>query len=315
MIPSSVEKMMLAALMCCASAFSAAAGGNERLNQGAGAAFYVSADNEDFSTRRLAAEYLPDFNHGDSLTGVRYTNHYFEQNAWSRRGHQLSLMHRNVDMATATGWQLEGGVFQQNGHDLLTLDGSWRTLLADRTGLELMISRDWVETANALDEGIHHTFAGVAMDQGIGHHVTLIGLVGRQEFSNDNFRNHARFRFIVQPDLDLGLTLQARFRAFRSGRADVNGAYFNPEQFQEAMFVLGWRRRIEGWMISSVAGTGRQKVSDAPHRPSHLLEIGLQSPASRAYSVRLRGGISQSASFNGPDYRFRYLQAELIIGF
>jgi hypothetical protein len=310
-----ISKLALIALACTASAFSATASGIERGDQGAGAAFFVSTDNEDFSTRRIAAEYLPRFRHGDALTGVRYTSHYFEQNAWSRRGHQLSLMHRNVDTATVTGWQLEGGIFQQNSHDLLTLDGSWRKLLAERTGLELMISRDWVETANALDEGIHYTFAGAALDQGIGQHVTVIGLLGRQEFSDDNFRNHARIRFIVQPDLDLGLTLQARYRAFRSGRDDVNGAYFNPENFHEALFAVGWRQRIEGWTLSSIAGTGRQKVSNSPHRPSHLLEIGLQSPASRAYSLRLRGGVSQSASFNGPDYRFRYLQAELIIGF
>ena len=315
MSPNASAKFALVLSLCLPGGFSMAAGENGSAGQGAGAAFFLSTDNEDFSTRRAAVEYLPNFRHGDSLTGVRYTTHYFEQDDWTRHGHQLSLLHRDIDTATATGWQLEAGVFQQSGHELVMLDGGWRKLLAERTGVELMISRDWVETVTALDRGIRYTFVGAAVDQGIGPHVTLIGLVGRQEFSDDNFRNHGRFRIIVQPDLDLGLTLQARFRAFTSARADVDRAYFNPEDFGEAMFVIGWRQRVEGWTVNSVIGTGRQKVSDAPHMPSHLLEIGLQSPVSRPYSLRLRGGINQSASFNGPNYRYRYLQAELIIAF
>lgn len=302
-------------MLCMTSAVSMAADKDGIGNQGAGAAFFLSTDNEDFSTRRVAAEYLPKFRHGDSLTGVRYTNHYFDQNGWSRHGHQLSVLHRNVDPATATGWQIDAGVHQQGGHGLLTLDGAWRKQVAERTGLELFINRDWVETENALDRGIHFTFVGAALDQGFGQHVTLAGVVGRQEFSDDNYRNHGRVRLIVQPNLDLGLTLQARYRIYRSDREDVDGAYFNPDKYQEGMLAVGWRQRVQGWTGSVLGGVGQQEVADDPNMSTHLLEVALQSPATSDYSFRLRAGLNRSAAFQGPNYHYRYVQAEWIIGF
>lgn len=302
-------------MLCTSSAWSLAASDDNAVIQGAGPAIFISSDSEDFSTRRAAIQYMPRFRHGDALTGIRYTRHFFEQNDWSRRGHQISVLHRDVDTATATGWQMEAGVFQQRGHDLLTLDGAWRKMLGAKTGLELMVSRDWVETANALDRGIHFTFVGASLDQGIGEHVTVTGLVGRQDFSNNNNRNHGRIRVIVQPNLDLGLTIQARYRAFESTSDDVGGAYFNPDDYQEAMLALGWRHRIGKWTTNIVAGVGRQEVSDSPRMPTYLLEIGIQSPPVSDHSFRLRGGINRSSSFQGPDYRYRYLQAEWIIGF
>jgi len=109
----------------------------------------LSRDNEGFSIQRLAVEYLPVFRNGDALTGGRYTVHHFEQNDWSRSGQQITVMHRAIDPATANGWQLEAGLSRQGGHDLLSLDGNYHATLAERSGLELFVNRDWVETRNA----------------------------------------------------------------------------------------------------------------------------------------------------------------------
>jgi hypothetical protein len=292
-----------------------AAGDNGAVAPGAGAALYLSKDNEDFTTQRSAAEYLPRFRHGDSLTGVRYTAHYYDQGQWSRHGEQVTILHRAIDPATANGWQLDAGVFQQGGHVMPTADGSYRTPLAERTALELFVDREWVETANALDKGVHFTFAGGVVEQGLGPHVTVIGVAGYQDFSDGNSRNHGRVRVIVQPDLDLGLTLQARYRVYTSSLDDVGGAYFNPSRYDESMFAIAWRQRLLGWTGRFIAGAGRQHVAEDPSTPTRLLEIGVQSPAIHAYSLRARAGYNQSAAFNGPDYRYRYLQGELIIGF
>lgn len=204
---------------------------------------------------------------------------------------------------------------RQGGHDMLSLDGSYHVPLAERRSVEVFINRDWVETRNALDNGIDFTFAGAALEQGIGEYVTLVGTAAHQDFSDGNHRNHARLRLIVQPRLDLGLTLQARYRMYTSGTSDIAGAYFNPDRYSEAMLALGWRKRVRGWMTSLTAGLGQQRVAGAAHTPTRLLEVGLQSPPSSKQSVRMHAGVNRSASFGGPDYTYRYAQAEWIVGF
>ena len=136
-----------------------------------------------------------------------------------------------------------------------------------------------------------------------------------QNFSDSNARNHRRLKLIFQPNLDSGLTLQARYRAYNSTSEDVGGAYFNPEQYTEKMLALGWRKKIEGWSLNLTTGIGQQKIADDPNSATHLIEGGLQSPPSPNYSVRLRAGLVQSASFNSPNYRYKYLQTEWIIPF
>ena len=302
-------------VLALASARSVAVGDTDAPGAGAGAALYLSKDNEDFTTQRTGIEYLPTLSHGDSLTGVRYTAHYYEQGDWSRRGEQVAFLYRDIDPATANGWQLDAGAFQEDGHAMLTLDGNYRKPLAERTALELFVDREWVETQGALDKGVHFTFTGGGIEHGFGPHVTAIGIAGYQGFSDGNSRNHGRVRLIYQPSLDLGLTLQARYRVYTSSSDDVGGAYFNPSRYDESMLAIGWRQRLRRWTGLLTAGVGRQHVAEDPATPTRLFEISVQSPPVRVYSLRVRGGYNQSASFNGPDYRYRYVQGELIIGF
>lgn len=279
-----------------------------------GVAYTTSQDNENFSMQRIALEYLPAYTQADSYTGLRYTEHHYEQNTWSRNGRQLSLLHRNIDPASANGLHIETGIFSQNGHDLLTADASFRAMPTATTGLEIFVNRDWVETSAALDTGVHFTFGGLAVDHMLTPKITLAGVAGIQNFSDDNFRNHGRAKLIYQPDPDLGLTLQLRYRAYTSSSSTVGNAYFNPYQYDETMLALGWRQRISGWMGNLTAGTGQQKVASDPPTPTLLLELGLHSPAwHRRYALRLRATMSQSASFNGPDYRYSFVHGEWII--
>jgi hypothetical protein len=282
--------------------------------QGVGALADFSADSESFNIRRVGVEMLPNFSHADFLGGVKYTDHHYEQNNWSRDGRQLSLLYRQIDTATANGLQLEAGVFSQGAHDLLTADANYRTPLAASTALEVFVNREWVETSAALDKGVSFTFGGFAIDHVLDRHFTLVGVAGLQNFSDDNFRNHGRVKLIYQPDPDLGLTLQLRYRAYTSSSSDVGGAYFNPGQYDETMLALGWRQRVSGWVANLTAGAGQQKVASDPYTPTLLLELGLQSPVkNRSYSFRLRAIMNQSASFNGPDYRYNLLHGEWIL--
>ena len=296
-----------------AGAADAAVADSDGFVRGAGAAVFMSRDNENFSTQRIAIEYLPRYKHIESLTGVRLTAHRYRQNNWSRDGQQLTVLHRNIDPATANGWQVEAGLFRQGGYDLLTADGSYRTALAKHTGLELLINRDAVETVNALDNGVHFNFVGAGVEQELDPHITLVGLGARQEFSDGNNRNHVRLKLIAQPKLDLGLTLQARYRTYTSSGASLT--YFNPSHYDETMLALGWRQRLRGWATSLTIGAGQQHVAGSPGTPTRLLEAAIQSPPSHHSTLRLRGGLNQSASFNGPDYRYSYMQGEWVVEF
>ncbi|WP_257224152.1 MULTISPECIES: hypothetical protein [unclassified Acinetobacter] len=281
----------------------------------AGTEFFLSDDSEGFQTRKLSAEFLPQYEDADHYLGVRGSAYQYRADDWKRDGQKVSFIGRDIESATAKGWTLEAGLFEQGDHTLLTFDGSYRTALAEKTAVELFANRDWVETQPALDAGTNFTFVGAALDQGLGEHVTLVGLAGTQFFSDDNRRDHGRLRLIYQPSLDLGLTLQARYRMYRSSEEDVGREYFNPEDYQESMLALGWRQRFAGWSAGLTAGFGREKINQDPSQSTRLFELNVQSPVRGSQFLRMNAGYNRSASFYGPNYDYRYIRGEWIMRF
>ena len=281
----------------------------------AGTEFFLSDDSEGFQTRKLSAEFLPQYEDADHYLGVRGSAYQYRADDWKRDGQKVSFIGRDIESATANGWTLEAGLFEQGDHTLLTFDGSYRTALAEKTAVELFANRDWVETQPALDAGTNFTFVGAALDQGLGEHVTLVGLAGTQFFSDDNRRDHGRLRLIYQPSLDLGLTLQARYRMYRSSEEDVGREYFNPEDYQESMLALGWRQRFAGWSAGLTAGFGREKINQDPSQSTRLFELNVQSPVRGSQFLRMNAGYNRSASFYGPNYDYRYIRGEWIMRF
>ena len=280
--------------------------------RGIGGGYFVSHDTEAFNTNALSVEYLPEFNHGSDLFGVRTTFRDYTQGSWRRESQQVSVIKRNVDPATANGWQMDAGLSAQGQHETFTLDGSYHTPLAAKMGLDLFINRDWVETRAALDKGVDFTFVGGSIDQAIGEHWTVVGVTGLQNFSDGNNREHYRAKFVFQPMLDSGLTLQLRYRTFHSSKLSVGGTYFNPTSYDETLFALGWRKRIEGWVLRATAGAGFQHVNSGAGSDTRLVEFQLDSPYMGDQFIRVRGGNNQSASFGGANYTYTYLQGEWI---
>ncbi|KZE25314.1 hypothetical protein [Crenobacter luteus] len=299
-------------LAALASTAHADSGAHERA---AGAEFLVSRDSDGFATHRASLEAFPRFDDAGHYAGVRIGEVGYRQHEWRRRGQRAGFVGRGRDPVDDSGWTLEAGVARQGGHTLATLDGGWRVQPARQTGIELFANRDWVETRAALDDGVHYTFAGVALDQGLGAHLTAVGVLGQQYFSDGNRRDHGRARLIYQPSLDLGLTVQARWRGYRSRSDDVGRRYFNPHDYQEAMLALGWRQRVAGWTGTLTAGLGRERIDDARAQATRLVEAGLQSPPRGPTVLRLNAGYQRNASFYGPDYSYRYVQGEAVLRF
>lgn len=280
---------------------------------GAGPGFFWSSDNEDFTVRRYELYALPDYHSGNSYTGLKAVYHDYEQDGWSRHGEQASVVSRHGAPGDVSNWDVDAGVFKQGDHELLTFEGNYSRALLERTRVEFFGSRDWVETAPALDQGIHFDFAGASLEQGVSDHVTLIGTAAGQWFSDGNRRTHLRFRFNYQPMLDSGVTLQLRYRHFNSSKDDVGGAYFNPSEYWQTLAGPGWRKRWQGWNFGVMAGAGRQKVDSMHTEPAYLLELSLENPDSAGMAFKVRGGYQKSEGFTGPGYRYHYLQAMWLI--
>jgi hypothetical protein len=287
----------------------------EPLSMAAGPTVFVSTDNENFNTKRAGVDFFPSVRNQDAATGVRYRHHEFSQDGWSRSGEQVALVAKGPLAAGVRAWQAETGLMTEGRHTLLTLDGGYALPIAQGTSAEFFVDRDFVETQAALDQGIHFTFVGGSLEHQPHPKVTLIGIAGYQHFSDDNERKHARFRAIFQPDLDLGLTFQYRYRYYTSTPNETRRAYFNPERYQENMLLAGWRYRSSGWVGSVLAGAGRQSVAETPPGPSRLLEIGVDSPVKASQLLALRAGYLRTAAFGGPDYRYQYIQANWTLRF
>jgi hypothetical protein len=278
-----------------------------------GATAIYSDDSEGFRTSRLGVAGFTRYEHADQLSGVQFTHHQFQQDDWRREAEQLSLIHRDYSPRAGTGLLVDAGLNTQGGRTLLVTDSSWSRRLRPSTGIEAFINRDWVETRTALDAGTSHTFVGADIEQQIHPKFSLLGMLGRQQFSDGNGRNHLRLRAVYQPMMDSGLTLQARYRSFRSEEDRAGLGYFNPLDYQERMFAIGWRKKFEpGWTLKGTLGTGRQTVDDDPDSPTRIAELSVTSPYQNRLFFRLNLGYNRSASFQGPDYSYRYVKAEWV---
>jgi len=280
-----------------------------------GTEFFLTNDSDHFQSRRVSVEFFPAFENADRFLGFRLGDYQYKQDNWRRNGQKISFLARSIETRTGDGGAMEAGVFQQGGHTLLTLDGSYRISPTKSTAVEFLLTRDWVETPKSLDRGIDFSFVGVAVDQGLGSHVTLVGLLAQQYFSDGNRRDHGRLRLIYQPSLDLGLTLQARYRTYRSTHEDVDRAYFNPKSYAESMLAVSWRHRFQGWTAAVTAGLGNETINHDLSQPTRLLDFSLQSPVRGSQVFRFGAGYSRSTTFSGPSYQYRYIRGEWVILF
>jgi hypothetical protein len=207
------------------------------------------------------------------------------------------------------------GVNQLGNHTLVNADMNYSLSLREGTNAELFYNRDWVETRRSLDNGIKYDYYGGSLEQRLSEKWTVIGLLGQHSFSDNNTRNHLRGKLIYDLLPDQGINLQLRHRQYRNSQQESNGNYFNPPKYEEQMVAVAMRQRVKSWMLSGLIGAGRQKVNEDPHTSTHLYELEANSPITKSIVFRSKLGYGQSATFNGPDYKFRYFNTSLIFSF
>jgi hypothetical protein len=304
---------LLAILLACLSP------GRPALAEEAGTAlllpgYFLSSDSEDFSVRKTAVGFAPIYRSGNDYTAVRAARNRYATADWAVESAQFSAARTALDAHSGLGYQAALGVHDIGGRPLLTADMDYSRAFGVATRGGLFLSRDWVETRAALTDGISHTYFGGSIEQTLAPGWTGIALLGQQRFSDDNVRDHARLRLIYDLMPQGGLNVQYRHRHFWNS-SPWGRSYFSPDVYYEDMLALGMRRRLEGWMLAATLGLGQQHVSGDASMPTHLAELEATSPLAGTVFLRARAGYSDSAALTGPNYIYRYLQAEILVRF
>lgn len=276
-------------------------------------AWSQSSDSDGLNIHKAFAAALPRYTNGLKWQGVEWQEQRYEQNGNALSGHGVNYTAQDLDALTGLGYTLKVGVNQ--GPEKTTPIGEWNYNQAYNQQLHwgVFASRDWVESLNALQRGIHYDLVGGNVDYQVHPRVTVVGSLAQTRFSDGQDRQQQRARAVWDAWPDQGITLQW---AYKHQLGDTNGAtsgnYFNPDHLNESMGIIGWRRRFEGWQWYARLGEGRQSVNNDSHTPARLAELQLTSPVAGHSYFKLRAGRSETVGLNGPGYVYRYLDAQWI---
>lgn len=276
---------------------------------------FISSDSEGFNAYKIGAQYLPLYQHGDNYSGISYQFNKFTQNNWSADGNQFGLVSKSIDPKTALGYIATINANNIKGHTLLTTDSYFGFNATPSTRAEFYINRDWVETQNSINNGIYYTLGGVSVEQKLFDGLSGVITGGNMYFSDSNTRPFFRANLIYDIFPEYGINVQARYRQFRDTNTNVPNNYFNPDNYNEGMLAVGFRRFVQGWMFAGNLGLGRQRVNSDPSTGTQLAELNATSPYVGPIFFRTRLGYRKSAGFQGPDYSYTYFMEELIFQF
>jgi hypothetical protein len=273
------------------------------------------SDNDQFKAVKAGVGLLPIYKDGQHFTGIQALHHSYEQYEWKKNASQLSLVSESINPKNGLGHKVNLGVNQLGNHTLVNADMNYAMSLREGTNAELFYNRDWVETRQSLDNGIKYDYYGGSLEQRLSERWTVIGLLGQHRFSDNNTRNHLRGKLIYDLLPDQGINLQLRHRQYRNSQEETNTNYFNPNKYEEQMVAVAMRQKVQSWILSGLIGVGRQKVNEDPRTSTHLYELEANSPITKSVVFKSKLGYGQTATFNGPDYKFRYLNTSLIFSF
>ncbi len=278
-------------------------------------AWSQSSDSDGLTIRKAFAAALPSFTNGLKWQGVEWQEQRYQQNGNSLSGHGVNYTAQDLDALSGMGYSLKLGVNQ--GPDKTTAIGEWNYNRAYNAQLHwgVFASRDWVESMNALQQGIHYDLVGGNVDYQVHPRVTVVGSLAQTHFSDGQDRQQQRARAVWDAWPDQGITLQWAYK-HQLGNANgaASGNYFNPDRLNESMGLIGWRRRYEGWQWYARLGEGRQTVNNDGSTPARLAELQLTSPVRGSSYFKLRAGRSETVGIysGNTGYVYRYLDAQWI---
>lgn len=206
-------------------------------------------------------------------------------------------------------WQVSPGT---NGDAVL---GSASLHTEGERRKEVFLERELLETRQGVADGQVVTFLGGAIDQPLGDRWSSTGLLGLQDFDDDNLRTHLRGTLVYALMPEAGISLQLRSRYYRNSEPFA-GDYFSPPWYGEALGAVGLRRFVGGHQYRAVMGYGRQRDSGQDWKRARLLQVGYESPRWRNSWLRVDAGYTDtpvSTSDGSGSYSYRYVMLEAVI--
>jgi hypothetical protein len=273
----------------------------------------VASDTDGFHATRVRAGALhPDRSDLDYLGVAAQTTHY-AQAGWAQDAPGVVAVFRRQERATLAGINGEAGVVEVGGHARAVGDVTWSSRPAQDTGVELIAAGDLVATRKAIDRGIAYGFFAASVEHTFVERVTAIALAGYQPFTDGNDRVHFRARVIWSALPEQGINLQLRWRQYRSGKDDVDGAYFNPDRYEQWQAAAGVRRRFGGWVVSGSFGAGRERIDGTDTHPVRVAEMRAEGALTEHTRLAFYALYSRTTAYvDAPDYSYRQAGITLI---
>ncbi len=270
-----------------------------------GPQWWQSSDSDGLSIRKPGATTYYRWESGATWHGVEVQQQRYTQGGATLEGRSLAAVGQSVDPATWLGYGYRVAWSDGPERGTWTGDGFWSGALGPRTQWSVFGTRDRVESFKGLQAGLTFDLVGASVDHQLGSRVNLTAATSYTHFSDEQERHQTRVRVVWDALPEYGVTLQLHLKG-QIGERDVPvRRYFNPHELAEGQFVLGWRKRWEGWQLTTRAGTGGQIVDRGDVSPMRTAEAQLQSPLRGNQFFKLRFGWSETQGLSGPGYTYR----------
>ena len=275
----------------------------------------AGSDAEDFDALRLRTGVLFDYASPFDYAGIAAQTTHYTQSGWQRDAPAVLVLWRKQDRNTLAGTVAEAGIVRIGGRTRLIGDATWSLRPSARTGIELLVASDLVETQRALEQATTHTLLGVSAERQLTPRLTAIGLAGYQRFTDGNERVHLRGRLIWMLIPEHGVSAQVRWRQYETNDIDVGGAYFNPERYREWQAALAIRKRSSGWLWSGTIAAGREQIDDGGPQTTLLADVRTEATLGKTRLV-LHASYNRSAGFAAADgYWYRVVGVSVVVPF
>ena len=275
-----------------------------------------TSDTDGFRATRVRTGVLDPYRSPYDYAGVAAETTRYSQDGWHRRSGGLVGVWRDQNPATLAGIDALAGFTQVAGHTRAIGDVTWGVRPATNTGVEVIAAGDVVATQKAVERGIAYGFVGASVEQTFAERFTAIGLAGYQPFTDGNDRVHLRARLIWSVVPEYGVNLQLRWRQYESGKHDVDGAYFNPDRYEQWQAAVAMRRRIGSWVVSGSFGAGRETIDGSDRHPVRVAELRAEGALSATTRLAFYALYSRSTGYvDAPDYVYRQAGVTLIHSF
>lgn len=277
----------------------------------------ASEDTDDFRATTIgvgAGKYLSTENFIDRIAYKR-SRHAFRAPNFTLNGHSNTL---SGDVALGSVAKFHGEVsdFSSPRSDA-TLGAA--SLIADlplEIHTELTWERGLVESVASLTGNVRFDAATLSVDKTFSDRWNVAIAGTQQRFTDNNTRDQLRARASVRVVDDLGLSLYVRTRQYWNSQP-FTGNYFAPDTLREILGGVSLRRRIPGWPMtaSGWVDTGRQTI-DGASTGIHSWQAKLEALPQRPWHFEvLIGEQTTAGTGGGPNYKYRYTQAGVVVPF